>query len=373
MCGGLFNGSAVGLWRALVDWDVDIWGGEFMELLDRYLQAVRFWLPKAQQEDIIAELSSDLRSQIDDREMELGRPLDDAELEVILRRCGSPILVASRYRPQTQLIGPALFPIYLFVLKMVLLWILVPVFVLIVGPAMVFSAPNHWGALLQTWSTLWFAMFVSAGTITLVFAVIERTGAELKLFEKWELRSLPLTPKAEQPLSRTQTIFELVCGIVGLLWMLAVPYYPFLILGPAAAFLKLAPMWHAFYLPLLLLCLAGLARQCVSLMRPQWTWLPPAAQLANSALALILLHFILNMAVKTPNGDWHPFVVLADHVANPARAAVVAAIVNASVLLGMGGVWIGLSIAACIQTWQLLRKLRQQASSGCGALLPRMM
>src|ERR1700722_11050145 len=118
-----------------------------MELLDRYLQAVRFWLPKAQQDDIIAELSSDLRSQIDDREMELGRPLDEAELEGILRRCGSPILVASRYRPQTQLIGPALFPIYLFVLKLVLLWILVPVFVVIVGPAMILTEANRWRAL----------------------------------------------------------------------------------------------------------------------------------------------------------------------------------------------------------------------------------
>jgi len=343
-----------------------------MELLDRYLQAVRFWLPKAQQQDIIAELSSDLRSQIDDRETELGRPLDDAELEVILRKCGSPILVASRYRPQTQLIGPALFPIYLFVLKLVLLWILVPLFVVIVGPAMIFSAPNHWAALLQTWSTLWFAMFVSAGTITLVFAVIERTEAELKFFEKWDLRSLPRAPKAVQPPSRTQTIFELVFGIVGLLWMLAVPYCPFLILGPAAAFLRLAPMWHVFYLPLILLALTGLARQCVSLMRPQWTWLPPAAQLANTALALIMLHFIFNMAGKTP-GEWHPFVLLADHVANSGRATVVAAIVNASVMLGLGGAWIGLCIAACVQTWQLLKKLRQQVSSGCGAVLLRMM
>ena len=117
-----------------------------MELLDRYLQAVRFWLPKAQQQDIIAELSSDLHSQIDDRETELGRPLNDAELEVILRKCGSPILVASRYRPQTQLIGPALFPIYEFVLKMVLLWILVPVFILIVGPAMIVPATDRWAA-----------------------------------------------------------------------------------------------------------------------------------------------------------------------------------------------------------------------------------
>src|SRR5258708_5676647 len=204
-----------------------------MELLDRYLQAVRFWLPKAQQQDIIAELSSDLHSQIEDKEMELGRTLDKAELEVILRRCGSPILVASRYRPQTQLIGPALFPIYLFVLKLVLLWILVPLFLVMIGPAMIFSAPNRWGALLQTWSTMWFSMFVSAGIITLVFAVIERTEAELKFFEKWDLRSLPQAPKAEQPLSRTQTIFELVCGIVGLLWMLAVPYYPFQTHNPA--------------------------------------------------------------------------------------------------------------------------------------------
>ncbi len=39
-----------------------------MELLDRYLQAVRFWLPRKQQDDIIAELGEDLRSQIQDRE-----------------------------------------------------------------------------------------------------------------------------------------------------------------------------------------------------------------------------------------------------------------------------------------------------------------
>jgi hypothetical protein len=33
-----------------------------MQLLERYLQAVKFWLPKEQKEDIIAELSEDIRS-----------------------------------------------------------------------------------------------------------------------------------------------------------------------------------------------------------------------------------------------------------------------------------------------------------------------
>jgi hypothetical protein len=51
------------------------------ELIDRYLQAVRFWLPKTQrQEDLIAELGEDLRSQIDDKEIELGHPLDKGEM-----------------------------------------------------------------------------------------------------------------------------------------------------------------------------------------------------------------------------------------------------------------------------------------------------
>ena len=49
-----------------------------MELVDRYLKAVRFWLPKTRQEDILAELSEGIRAQIDEKEAELGRKLTDA-------------------------------------------------------------------------------------------------------------------------------------------------------------------------------------------------------------------------------------------------------------------------------------------------------
>jgi hypothetical protein len=344
-----------------------------MELLDRYLQAVRFWLPKALQQDIIAELSSDLHSQIDDREMELGRPLNDAELEVILRKCGSPILVASRYRPQTQLIGPALFPIYQFVLKVVLLWILVPVFVVGVGPAMIVSAAHPWGAVIETVSTLLYSLFVAAGIITLIMAILERTQSTLHLFEKWDLRSLPPAPKQSQPPSRAQTIFELIFGIVGLLWLLALPQYPFLILGPAAAFLKPAPMWHSLFLPMILLALAGLVRQCVSLMRPQWTWLLPAARLFNTVLGLVLVNFMIGAAAQTPNGEWHPYVVAANSVANSAQMNRIAGIVNMSILLTLAVTWLGLCIAGIIQAWQLLCLLRRGTSQARDPALLRML
>ena len=90
-----------------------------MELLDRYLQAVRFFLPRrGDQDDIIRELSENLRSQMEDREEELGRPLTNDERADILRRHGHPMLVAGRYRSHQHLIGSAFFPIYIFALKL---------------------------------------------------------------------------------------------------------------------------------------------------------------------------------------------------------------------------------------------------------------
>jgi hypothetical protein len=90
-----------------------------MELVDRYLQAVRFWLPKNQKQDIRAELSEDIRSQVEDREAELGRKLNETEVAELLKQRGRPVLVANRFLPQESLIGPVLFPIYVFVLKVV--------------------------------------------------------------------------------------------------------------------------------------------------------------------------------------------------------------------------------------------------------------
>jgi hypothetical protein len=76
------------------------------ELLDRYLQAVRFWLPKSpRHEDVLAELGEDLRSQIEEKETELGCSLSAQETAAILKGCGSPMMVAGRLGPRRHLIG----------------------------------------------------------------------------------------------------------------------------------------------------------------------------------------------------------------------------------------------------------------------------
>jgi len=345
-----------------------------MELLDRYLQAVRFWLPKAEQQDIIAELSSDLHSQIEDRETELGRPLHEAELEAILKKSGNPILVASSYRPPTQLIGPALFPIYQFVLKVVLLWILLPVFLFIVGPSIVLTSPHRALAMLQTLGDWVRAEIFAAAIITIVFAVLERTQARLKLVDKWDIRSLPPVPKQPQPPSRIQSVFELVFAIIGLFWLLLVPYFPFLILGPAAAFLKASPMWDTFYLPVVLLTLLGLARDCFSIARPDLTWFPACGRLMQTVLSLFLLNLILNAAAQVPHlpgADWAPFVMLTDGARDSAQYKRLASIVNASILMALAATWIGLAIAAVIQTWECLKQFGGRGARACNTALLR--
>ena len=111
------------------------------DLLDRYLHAVKFWLPKAQQEDIIAELAEDLHSQVEESEAALGHPLAEDDLVALLKKRGSPLRVASGYIPEQRLINPAMLAIYRLVLKIVLLWVLAPLFVVIfAGP--IFTSPH---------------------------------------------------------------------------------------------------------------------------------------------------------------------------------------------------------------------------------------
>lgn len=335
-----------------------------IDLVDRYLQAVRFWLPKnRRQDDLLAELGEDLRSQIDAKEEELGHPLDQAGVSDILKRCGSPMVVASRMGPQRHLIGPTLFPIYLFVLKMVLLWILVPVFIFIVGPVNLVNASGDWpSAILNTMGGLWSGAFGAAATITLIFAILERTHVLSQHQCKWDPAKLPPLEKTERKTPLVQTVCELGFQVMALVWLLLVPQHPFLILGPAAGFLKATPLVHAFYLPIVLLWILSTARSASILAKPEWTWLPPAGQLLQSIATLTILNFFLHAVTHTAKAEMFPFVVLADSVRDSVHYIKIAAVVNVSILISAIGAWIGLSIATVVQTWQLLRHIRRNRS-----------
>jgi hypothetical protein len=278
-----------------------------MELLNRYLHAVRFWLPKSQQEDIIAELGEDLRSKIEDREAELGRALDEAGLAAILKQRGNPMLVAGSYLPQRSLIGPALFPIYQFILRLVIVWILPPIFILVVGPATVLSGRDPSLALIETVWTLLMAAVFAFGVITLVFAAMERYPHESML--RWDPRRLPRVPPARaatrpQPVPGYMAIVELLAAIgASLLWIEVMWLHTRFDFNGVA--ITLAPIWRGFFWPILLVTLSGVPIGLMGWLRPWWTRTRAYARLAVDGVTLVLTGALVNMGpwvrVAAPN------------------------------------------------------------------------
>src|SRR5262249_5689045 len=167
------------------------------QLIDRYVQAVRFWMPKGQ-EDVLAELTEDLYSQLDAKEEEVGRPLDEDDVAALLKRCGSPIVMAGKLRPQSYLIGPTMFPVYRFILKVSLLWMMVPIFIFIVGPVYYAETKSLGVAIGRTLGTLWPAGFIAAGIITIVFAVLDRAAKQFCTTDSWNPKSLPPLQKPQR-------------------------------------------------------------------------------------------------------------------------------------------------------------------------------
>jgi hypothetical protein len=264
-----------------------------MELLDRYLHAVKSGLPKAQQDDIIAELAEDLRSQIEDKEAELGCSLDEAELVTILKQRGHPAAVASRYLPQQYLIGPALYPIYRLVRKIVVVWVLVPVFALVVAPIAVATASHPSAELVKSlWDLAMSAVF-TVGVVTAVFAAIERYPVEHKTWEKWDPRRLPRVPKTEpdtRPTPRATAIAELAASLI-FSWLFVTWFRTTFDLGGVR--ITLAPIWRSLYWPFLLVLLGGVPVGWVSLIWPERTPLRSSIRLAIHGVTLVLVVILL--------------------------------------------------------------------------------
>ncbi len=231
--------------------------------------------PTTQQEDIIAELGDDIRSQIEERESSLQRPLNDDDLAALLKQRGHPMVMAGRYLPQQSLIGPVLYPAYLMVLRIVVLWILVPVFVLIVAPVTIATGANAIVASIQTVWTLAMASVFALGVITVVFAILERRPLQEAL--KWDPRKLPAVPKTrpgaelslkvEGPIPRATAIAEVVFGVIttGVCVQVALHWGGF---DLDSVHVTPAPVWHTVYWLALITCLAGILSGWTGLMWP---------------------------------------------------------------------------------------------------------
>jgi hypothetical protein len=318
-----------------------------MTLIDRYLHAVRGFLPAARQDDIIRELSEDIHAQAADREEALGRPLTDAETAALLRQFGHPMLLAAKYRPQHQLIGPPLFPFYWFALKMALGAALI-VHGAIALAMVVGGQPAD--RIIGPLAAFPFGPAVTVfGWVTLAFAGIQAVMPHLRGIDAWNPDRLPI-PRTEAPPSRLGLVFEIIGSTGFLIWWLALPKFPFLVFGPAAAFLAFSSGFASAYVPIAVLWLCSLTGLWTILLR-SWPRSSFAARLVTNGFGLVGALVLLGAV---------PLVTAAP--GSGASAQDVARVVNV-------GIQAVLALTVVLSVWELLRSAwRAQRQRAMGLL-----
>ncbi|HZZ90362.1 MAG TPA: hypothetical protein VFE13_18680 [Caulobacteraceae bacterium] len=232
-----------------------------MDLIDRYLDAVRLFLPAGQRDDIAAELRDVLMNRREEKEAELGRPLTRAEDESLLHDYGHPLMVAARYGRQRYLIGPELYPVYVFVAAIVLASIGVAAAVSAVV-ATTTAGGDAWRGFGAAMGVAWSGAFTGIGAVTIIFALLERTGASRRITIDWSVRDLPRITRRRP----VKGWFEHVTGMVFLIlfafwWVGLLPLWtPDIPLESGGVLhLAFAPELKGLYLPVLAFAAIGIA------------------------------------------------------------------------------------------------------------------
>jgi hypothetical protein len=278
-----------------------------MELVDRYLKSVGTYLPKEQKDDILRELSENIRSKIEDQEKELGRSLTEAEQEALVKRHGNPLLVAGRYRQEQrsvafgpQWIGPELFPFYVKVLSFNLglaSLVILTIFTALFASGQQVTVGDLIGALFMQ-------VLIQGGTITTIFAV---ANTQLTKFpDRWNPRKpgqLPAltadekTAGREQRVSRVESISQFIALGFSAVWLRAVQRSSHFVFASAAGVLTASPVWRQIYWPLILVALVGMLQSVINLFYPRWVRFHAWTRMGMNAGSLAIVYFLLRARV----------------------------------------------------------------------------
>jgi len=328
-----------------------------MDLVDRYIQAVKLWLPRAQKEDIAAELGEDIRSEIQEREGELGRKLQSAEVESLLRRRGRPIVAAGRFRKQESLIGPTLFPIYATALRalavpFVVLTVVRWTYLFITSPSIRGEAPG--ALLLHAASTFWTTAFLLFGGVTLVFAILDRVQGRTGLLTRWNPRDLqPIREKGR--IERSSSITELAIQAAFFLWWIRPQ--ALLRLESHGSTWSAGPTWEHlhhgfFFVPVLIVSLAMIGLSCANLAKPYWTRTRLAIRAATYWATALLSAIVVLQGWANSRGEWRLLRGAGDHVSGAAGAT---ALTDLLIYQCLVWVAVGASIAFIVDVVRAIR------------------
>lgn len=324
-----------------------------MTLVERYVRAVRDFLPRAQQDDISNELSDSIQSRFEDEAASRGRPLTEDEQVAILRSLGHPMAVAARYRGDDrsvrfggQLIGPELFPTYLTVLRINL------AITLIIGAVSLIVGGSIWSAIAGV-----VVPFVIQFTIvTLVFMWVERRW--LRDPDGWDPRTVnsmgpdvdvsTLDGLAVQLIGKQHTRAVAITTSMLEIGLLAIALTAWLAIGlpEQIGFLKPGPGWTDVWPAATVVILFALAIPVVNLFRPTWTRFRVVGHAMTDIASIAIL------AASLMLGSW---VVLVDPASATADEQELVDLINTIVRISVAFTLVLTAINAALEMRRFVR------------------
>jgi hypothetical protein len=264
------------------------------DLIDRYVHQVGLYVRPQERAEIEAELRSQIQDQLDDR---YGATPTATDIATVLKQFGDPRLMAASYGGEQYLVGPALYPWMMMVLRLGLpLLPTVVVIANVLGAILSSEGANLLGLLVGSFFTAIQAVLIFVAVVVLIFAILQHSGEELpKSKNDFDPLALPLV---DDPGALERSESSIAIAVTTLL---AIAILYFIQVGGITLRFDLnnpgevlpAPM---FWLVVWLLNqIITIVLNLVALMRQRWTVVTVLAQiLANlvGAIALYLVVFI---------------------------------------------------------------------------------
>lgn len=308
-----------------------------MDLLERYLAEVRRNLPARDADDIIAELRDVLLERAEEQEEEAGK----VDWNGLLQKFGHPLVIAARYRKQHWLIGPELYPFYFHFLKVIV------TIVLAVTSGLAIIRGALWGTdagqmVTSYLGSLWWGTASAIGSVTIVFALIERFGgSSVKQFRCWKPTELPEL-NAGKP-SVYESVFEVTLGVLFLLWWFS--FFPTPQFGGNFRLVS-APIWQSVFWPVAALLVSQLVFNMVRWLRPRWRVARGLLGTVNAVAVLIIAAIIFRA------GRW---INVVSNGADPAQVASLQSALDLACQIATGVIVIVFVLNFAAGLWRMAR------------------
>lgn len=314
-------------------------------LTDRYVHAVLREVPSAQRKDLEPEIRALVADAIEARAGEEGHAHAAAE-RAALAELGDPSVLAARYTDRSQyLIGPAIYPEWRRLLTL-LLPIVVPIVSLVVLGATLLAEQTVGEAITTALGTGINVALQTVFWVTLVFFIIERSGATSSVRaggRTWSVDDLPELPE-DGRIGILDTVALVATNVVAGIALLWVQLQPPIVID-SQAFALFDPALWSFWLPWFLVVTVLEVLFAVALyVRGRWTW------------GFAAINAALGAAFAIPA----VYLISADLLFNPALVARVEAATtgNAGTWLEVTGIVIACTVVAVV-AWDAIDGLRK--------------